>query len=70
MKHEWEVLTMGESSSRSSLWFKWRCARCGTVVEKKPPDTERMVAPQEDEFPACTGTDRPKISIKRPEGEE
>lgn len=70
MKHEWEVLTKGESTSRSSLWFKWRCVRCGKVVEQKPPEEGRdSIPPQDDEFP-CTGTGNyPKLSIKKPDPE-
>lgn len=65
VKHEWEVLTKGESTSRSSLWFKWRCARCGKVVEQKPPDDARDSVPPVDEFP-CVGTGtHPKVSVKK-----
>ena len=68
-EHEWEILTTGESTSRSSLWFKWRCARCGTVVEQKPPPVGRDSVPPNDDFP-CRGTAKfPKLSIKGPKPE-
>lgn len=58
---------MGESTSRSSLYFKWRCARCQKVVEQKPPDTgagRQSVPPADDE--TCSGTKKfPKVSIKK-----
>lgn len=65
MKHEWEVMTTGESTSRSSLYFKWRCARCEKVVEAKPPESGRDSVPPTDES-LCAGTIRaPKFSLKK-----
>jgi len=66
MTHEWEILTAGASTSRSSLYFKWRCCRCGKVVEAKPPDGGRDSVPPSDDG-ECGGTEPPMVSVRKPD---
>ncbi len=48
-KHEWEIMTQGKSTSRNTLVYKWRCARCHKVTEVNPEPGRESVPPKEEE---------------------